>query len=76
VKYALSTSSTGEKRIVEASGKALGDRDVDRPILHVLPKLMVLKNVLAKDHLDLIADSEAAIDHKTSNLRFESTSVI
>jgi len=38
--------------MVDANGQPLGTRDADRPILHVLPKLLVPANVLATNAYD------------------------
>jgi hypothetical protein len=51
MKYATRIDpKTGKGTIVSADGKKLGSRDVDRPLLHVLPKLFVPVEVL--EHVD------------------------
>ena len=46
MKFAQQTQSNGETRIVDATGKPLGNGDADHPILHILPKLFVPSNAL------------------------------
>ncbi len=41
MKFALQNLPNGQTRMVEADGNPLGQRDADRSILHVLPKLRV-----------------------------------
>ena len=51
MKYALQTLPSGETRMVDASGNPLGCSDVDRPILHILPKLWVPAEILGRPGL-------------------------
>ena len=46
MKFALQTLPDGMTQMVDASGNTLGRRDADRPILHVLPKLLVPAGML------------------------------
>ena len=47
MKFALEKLPSGKSRIVDANGKPLGQRDADRPILHILPKLWVPAEMLS-----------------------------
>jgi len=46
MKYALQKLPNGESRMVDANGNPLGSGDADRPILHILPKLLVPAGIL------------------------------
>lgn len=46
MKFALQKLPNGETRMVDANGSPLGQRDADRPILHILPKLLVPAEML------------------------------
>lgn len=52
MKHALQRLPNGETRIVDANGDPLGNGDVDRPVLHVLPKLFVPAEMLGRHSRD------------------------
>ncbi len=51
MKYVQQTLPNGETRMVDATGKPLAKGDADRPLLHVLPKLLVPVDALGKSYL-------------------------
>jgi len=48
MKYAQQILPNGETRMVDATGKPMAKGDADRPLLHVLPKLLVPADALAR----------------------------
>src|SRR5580693_1410002 len=47
MKFAQQILPNGKSQIVDANGQPLGRGDVDRPMLHILPKLFVPSKALA-----------------------------
>ena len=48
MQFALQTLPDGQSRMVDARGNPLGQRDADRPLLHMVPKLWVPAEILGR----------------------------
>ncbi|MBA9859513.1 hypothetical protein [Ralstonia insidiosa] len=68
MKYALQKLPNGESRMVDANGCPLGSSDADRPILHILPKLLVPAGMLGapSEPFEGLACEEIALTVTTS----------
>lgn len=66
MQYATEIGPDGKRRVIDAHGRPLGNDDADRPLLHVLPKLLVpTEAIVGKDKLTC---AQVELEIKTSLL--------